>query len=143
MVATPAMAQVPADGERRLPVPAVTIYPGDIIQESMLTERSFLETTRWRHAVVESPRALIGKSARRTLLPSRPIPLNAVEDAKVVTRGVPTRIVFEEEGLNITTLGSPLQSGSVGEFIRVRNLDSGLTILARVQEDGTLRVGAK
>lgn len=126
-----------------LPVPAVTIYPGDIIQESMLKERDFPPNFRGRMAVVEAPLALIGKTARRTLLPGEAIPVNAVDDPKIVTRGVPTQVVFEENGLTITTLGSPLQSGSLGEQIRVRNIDTGRIILGVVQADGRVRIGAQ
>lgn len=127
--------------ERVLPVPAVTIYPGDIINESMLKDRSFPETYRFRTAVIESPRVLAGKAARRTLLPGEPIPMNAVDDPKLVTRGVQTAIIFEEGSLSITGVGIPLQSGALGETIQVKNVDSGRIITGRVQADGKVRIG--
>ena len=34
-----------------------------------------------------------------------------------------------------------LQTGSVGSFIRARNIDSGLIITGRVQPDGSILVG--
>jgi flagella basal body P-ring formation protein FlgA len=133
--------QILSAAELMLPVPAVTIYPGDTIQESMLRERSFPPNFRARSAVIEAPLALIGKTARRTLLPGEAIPVNAVDDAKLVTRGVLTQVVFQAEGLTITTMGSPLQSGSLGEQIRVRNTDTGRIILGTVQADGRVRIG--
>jgi flagella basal body P-ring formation protein FlgA len=133
--------QVVAAGELMLPVPTITIYPGDTIQESMLRERSFPPNFRARAAVIEAPLAVIGKTARRTLLPGEAIPVNAVDDAKLVTRGVLTQVVFQEEGLTITAMGSPLQSGSLGEQIRVRNSDTGRIILGTVQADGRIRIG--
>src|SRR3712207_9426612 len=66
----------------------------------------------YRTAVVESPRVLAGKTARRTLLPGEPIPVNAVDDPKLVTRGVQAQILFEEGGLSIMGIGIPLQSRS-------------------------------
>lgn len=137
-----AVATQPAAGEQRiLPVPAVTIYPGDTITESMLKDRTFPENYRFRTAVVESPRVLAGKTARRTLLPGEPIPLNAVDDPKLVTRGVQTAILFEEGGLSIIGVGVPLQSGTLGETIQVKNVDSGRIITGRVQSDGRVRIG--
>jgi flagella basal body P-ring formation protein FlgA len=127
--------------ERILPVPAVTIYAGDTIQESMLKDRAFPENYRYRTAVVESPRVLAGKMARRTLLPGEPIPMNAVDDPKLVTRGVQAQIVFEEAGLSIMGVGIPLQSGTIGETIQVKNVDSGRVITGRVQADGRVRIG--
>ncbi|MBB4040751.1 flagella basal body P-ring formation protein FlgA [Microvirga flocculans] len=127
--------------ERILPVPSVTIYPGDTITESMLKDRAFPENYRYRTAVVESPRVLAGKMARRTLLPGEPIPLNAVDDPKLVTRGVQTQILFEEGGLSIMGVGIPLQSGTMGETVQVKNVDSGRIITGRVQADGRIRIG--
>ncbi|WP_414473332.1 flagellar basal body P-ring formation chaperone FlgA [Microvirga sp. M2] len=124
-----------------LPVPAVTIYPGDTISESMLKDRAFPENYRFRTAVVESPRVLAGKMARRTLLPGEPIPMNAVDDPKLVTRGAQTAILFEEGGLSIIGIGIPLQSGTLGETIQVKNVDSGRIITGRVQSDGRIRIG--
>ena len=127
--------------ERILPVPSVTIYPGDTINESMLKDRAFPENYRYRTAVVESPRVLTGKMARRTLLPGEPIPMNAVDDPKLVTRGVQAQIVFEESGLSIMGIGIPLQSATMGETIQVKNIDSGRIITGRVQSDGRIRIG--
>ncbi len=91
--------------------------------------------------MIESRAAIVGKIARRTLLPGAPIPWNAVTEPKAVLNGAKIRIVFEEGGLNITTYGAALQSGSVGEIISVRNLDSGYTVTGTVQSDGSVRVG--
>lgn len=126
-----------------LPVPSVTIYPGDTIKESMLKDRNYPSNFRARSAVIESPVQLIGKVARRMLLPGEAIPTNAVDDARIVTRGVATQVVFQEEGLTISTMGSPLQSGSLGEQIRVRNIDTGRIIMGTVQADGTIRIGGQ
>lgn len=134
-------AQAALAGQLMLPVPMVTIYPGDLINESMLRERAFPPNFRARAAVVETPRALIGKVAKRTLLPGEAIPNNAVDDPKVITRGSPTQIVFQENGLTITALGTPLQDGSLGEQIRVRNSDTGRIVLGVVQADGRVRIG--
>ncbi|EIM24937.1 flagellar basal body P-ring formation chaperone FlgA [Microvirga lotononidis] len=140
-VMTLAASQAAMAEERILPVPSVTIYPGDTINESMLKDRVFPENYRYRTAVIESPRVLAGKMARRTLLPGEPIPMNAVDDPKLVTRGTQTQIVFEEGGLSIMGIGIPLQSGTLGETIQVKNVDSGRIITGRVQPDGRVRIG--
>jgi flagella basal body P-ring formation protein FlgA len=141
VVAIGATGRTATAEERILPVPSVTIYPGDTISESMLKDRSFPENYRYRTAVVESPRVLAGKTARRTLLPGEPIPMNAVDDPKLVTRGVQAQILFEEGGLSIMGIGIPLQSGTMGETIQVKNVDSGRIITGRVQADGRIRIG--
>ncbi|MCB5173568.1 flagellar basal body P-ring formation protein FlgA [Microvirga sp. SM9] len=124
-----------------LPVPSVTIYPGDIIKDSMLRERTFPPNFRARLAVVDSTLALVGKTARRTLLPGEAIPSNAIDEPKIVIRGAPTEIIFQEQGLTITAMGTPLQPGSLGEMIRVRNIDTGRIVHGVVQADGRVRIG--
>jgi flagellar basal body P-ring formation protein FlgA len=124
-----------------LPVPNVTIYPGDTIRENWLVDRDFSTSPFGRKSgMIDSHAALIGKIARRTLLPGVPIPLNAISEPKLVSNGEKVRIVYSEGGMTITTYGSALQSGSVGDIISVRNLDSGLTISGVVQSDGSISV---
>jgi len=49
--------------------------------------------------------------------------------------------VFAEGGLMISTYGSALQAGAVGDVIPVRNLESGLTVSGTIEDDGSVRVG--
>jgi flagellar basal body P-ring formation protein FlgA len=124
-----------------LPVPATTIYPGEIIDDGMITERSVQPSQVGRMMIVPHRSELVGKVARRTLLPGRPVPLVAVAVPDLVPRGTPIEIVFQEGGLTILAQAMTLEAGSAGDVIRVRNLDSGLIINAMVQSNGTVRVG--
>jgi len=125
-----------------LPVPGVTLYPGDIITEQALVDREFPEDSVLSKTAAARTRAdLVGKVSRRTLLPGQPIPPNAVGAPTVVANGAKVQILFEEEALRILALGTALQSGSAGEVISVRNTASGLTVSGTVQPDGTVHVG--
>lgn len=126
----------------RLPVPSITIYPGETIKDTVLVDRDFPSTAR-ELAVIGDRAALVGKVARRTLLPGRLVPQNAVAEAELVIRGETTMIVFQDDGLVISTLATPLESGGAGARVRARNVDSGLVVVGIVQDDGTLRVGAR
>jgi flagella basal body P-ring formation protein FlgA len=125
-----------------LPVPGTTIYPGDVITEHALVDRDFSDdSVMGKMAGVRTRADLVGKVARRTLLPGQPIPSNAVGEPTVVANGKKVRILFEEGPLHISTLGTALQSGSAGDIISVRNIASGLTVSGTVQADGTVQVG--
>ncbi len=50
-------------------------------------------------------------------------------------------LVYSEGGLVIVTSGAALQDGSIGDVVRVRNSDSGVTVSGAVQPDGSVRVG--
>jgi flagellar basal body P-ring formation protein FlgA len=124
-----------------LPVPSVTIYPGDTLKAAFLVDRDFSADPPVQGSVIDSRADLIGKVARRTLLPGVPIPLNAVNEPNAVANGAKVRVIFEQDGLVIETYAAALQSGAVGQVISVRNLDSGLTIAGTIQADGSVRVG--
>lgn len=131
-----------AEEHTSLPVPSTVIYPGDVIKDSVLVDRDFsAEFPAAKLAVAGNRAALIGKIARRTLLPGSPIPAGAVGDPKAVANGAKVRILYQDGGLSITAYGTALQAGSVGELISVRNLGSGLTVSGIVQDDGAVRVG--
>ena len=128
--------------ELELPVPRMMIYPGDVIGDDQLIERAFIAHTVARSTIHEAREALIGKVARRTLLPGQPIPINGVRDPYVVTQGKNALVVLEAGGLTITTNAMALQNGGIGDTVSLRNVDSGTIIKGTVAPDGTVRLAA-
>jgi flagellar basal body P-ring formation protein FlgA len=140
-VALACAAVAAASAQEALPVARVTIYPGDRITDSMLDDRADLVLRDAETLYIRSRDGLIGKVARRTLLPRQPIPVTAVDNPRLVIVGAQVKVVFAESGLQIVTYGIAQQAGGIGDVIRVRNQDSGLFISGRVQSDGSIRVG--
>jgi flagellar basal body P-ring formation protein FlgA len=126
---------------RSLPVLSVTLYPGDAISGGMLVDKQFTGTAKVFSGYILDAQELEGKFARRTLVAGLPIARAAVKDRDVVFQGTPAAAVFEAGGLSIQTTLLPLESGAAGQPVRARNPDSGLTVMAVAQADGTLRVG--
>lgn len=131
----------PACAGHILPVPSVTIYPGDVIKDSWIVDRDFGSGGPAPGAAIADRAALVGKVAHHTLLPGLPISSNAVGAPRLIVDGQKVRIIFQQDGLEIETYAAALQAGGAGDVISVRNLDSGLTISGVVQSDGTVRVG--
>lgn len=129
-----------AADERRLPVPAVAIRAGELIRDDMITERSFAPNVLGVAAFIEGRQVIVGRMARRNLLPGQPIPTNSIEDPWTIARGAMVKVVVEESGLSIVTYGAAMQSGAPGALIPVRNTDTGVIIRAVVQPDGTVKV---
>jgi flagellar basal body P-ring formation protein FlgA len=130
----PAAAQ-----EAVAPTPRVVIYPGDVIRDDMLADVA--EPARDASGpFVEQRSLIVGKVARLTLLPGHAIPFAGVSNRKLVANGVEVKLVYSEGGLEITTTGAALQDGSIGDIVRVRNDDSGVTVSGAVQPDGSVRV---
>lgn len=131
----------PLAQERVLPVPRVTIYPGDIITEDMLSERPFFGSDYEGPGFAATRDALVGRVARQTLLPHLPVAATGVREPHAVVQGRPAVVIFQSGALIISATAMPLQAGSAGQVISLRNTDSGTTIRGVVQEDGTVRVG--
>jgi flagellar basal body P-ring formation protein FlgA len=123
-----------------LPVPKVTIYPGDVIAAEALGTQIFGPGVE-RMPVIRSRDDVVGKVARRTLIPGKPIPLNAIRVVDAVSLGKQVQLIFEAGGLMITGIGVAQQNAGVGDQVSVRNSDSGQTIRGVVQADGSVRVG--
>jgi flagellar basal body P-ring formation protein FlgA len=80
-----------------LPVPAMTIYPGEAITDQSLVDREFpVDSAMSKLAGARTHADLVGKVARRTLLPGQPIPSNAVGKPTIVVAGGKVQIVFKE-----------------------------------------------
>ena len=133
-------APTPAAAAERRPVPAVTIYPGDTIREDMLTDQDFPDAVA-SSSFASNRTMLVGKVARRTLLPGLAIATNAVGEPRLVRIGALVRVVYKDDGLVIQAYAAALQNGAAGDMVSVRNSESGVTISGIVDADGSVHVG--
>lgn len=141
LAAVVGLPALPALAAEKLPMPRVTIYPGDIIAATMLTDGSFADGTAANFPIVASSDGLVGKVARRTLLPGHLIASNAIGEPDIVQRGTIVPAIYSDGALTITASVLALESGALNAPIQVRNVDSGKVIVGAVQADGSVRVG--
>jgi flagella basal body P-ring formation protein FlgA len=124
-----------------IPVPKVVIYPGDVIHDDMVMDVPANEVQGGvLNSTIETRSGLVGKMARRTLLPGRAVSSIAVNNPRAVINGAEVRLIYNEGGLTIAASASALQDGAIGDVIKVRNVDSGLTVSGVIQPDGSVRV---
>jgi len=123
-------------------VPERTIYPGEELLEELVRE---VEVTNpnLRGGYAEVTSEVLGKVTTRTLLPGRTIPVAALRDSWTVVRGKAVQLIFSGNGLTITATGTPLENATIGDFIRVRNIETGVIISGTVMENGSIQVAAK
>lgn len=140
LVASGASGGAIADESVRLLVPATVIYPGDVIKEELVMDRAFAPNTPGLAAFAADRASVVGRVARRTLVSGQPIPINALEEQKLVARGNIVKVIVEDGSLSIVTYGSSLQAGGPGTMIQLRNLDTGVIIRGVVQPDGSVRI---
>jgi len=128
------------DPGRTVFVPRAVIYPGDRITDATLIERQLLVSADNPPVFGEREEDLLGKFARRTLLPGELIPNTAVRSEDAVKQGRTYKLTYNSQFVSIVGVGVPMQSGAVGEIINVRNPESGLIIKARIEADQSLAV---
>lgn len=128
-------------GGQSVPVPRVVIYGGTIIVDAALEERDIQLGRTPEQNWHMSRSSLVGKVARRTLLPGQAIPIIAVKEPDLVKAGKPVALVFVSGQLTITGTGIALQAGGAGDRISAQNTESGALVRGIISSDGSLRVG--
>lgn len=129
-----------ARAQEPVPVPSVVIYPLATITPDMLTTAS-LSPPVLSSSYYMVRQDIVGKMAKQTLLPGRPIPIVALMTPRLFPQGARIHIIFEADGISASALGIALDAGSEGDIIRVRNSDSNLIVTGRVEGDGAVHVG--
>jgi flagella basal body P-ring formation protein FlgA len=117
------------------------VATADIRQGSLLTSDNVrietYESSTQQQDFVEP----LGLAARRQIRLDTvitPDMFEAVKSPLVVTRSQGVVIQVKQPGLSITAMGEAMQDGRANEYIKVRNVDSQKTLLARVNQDGTV-----
>ena len=141
-VALACATQAPAAADELGVIPSRIIYPGETIAADSLGMARVRPGKPSTIVFAHEPRELVGKVAKRTLLPGRFVPLASVRDAYLVAQGASVQVMFVEGGLTISVSAVTLESGSAGDLVKVRNIDSGAVFSGTVMGDGTVRVGA-
>ncbi|MDO9416062.1 flagellar basal body P-ring formation chaperone FlgA [Pararhizobium sp.] len=132
-----------AQAESRFAViPKQIIYPGEELDASHLEEVP-VTNPNLVEGYASSIDEIAGLVSKRTLLPGRVILTSALREQFAVQRGSAVRLVFNNGPMTITAGGSPLQDAAIGDFIKVRNTDSGIVVSGTVMADGTVHVVAK
>ncbi|MBD9373863.1 flagellar basal body P-ring formation protein FlgA [Rhizobium sp. ARZ01] len=123
-------------------VPKRTIYPGEQLDPAQLEE---VEVTNPNIApgYAEQIVTVSGLITKKTLLAGRIIPVSSLREPFAVSRGKTVRLVFQNGPLIISASGTPLEDASVGDLIKVRNMDSGVIVSGTVMGDHTVHVVAK
>ena len=137
LVVIATLAQVGISHAEPVAVPVVTIYPGDIISADMLSDQDLAGGG----SSYMSREAMLGRAARRTLLPGKPVLPGSVGEARVVRAGASVQIVLATGPLEILARGVAMQNGAVGDTISVRNSRSGRLVNGIVTSEGIIRIG--
>lgn len=89
---------------------------------------------------ITDPSQVVGQEARVALYAGRPIRSGDVGPPAVVERNQIIALIYEHSGVSITADGRSLGRAGPGEFVRVMNLSSRITVSGQVLPDGRVIV---
>lgn len=127
----------------RFVVPTETIRYKEQINKHSLKYKMFAINPDAASRYVLDFSQIEGKVARGLLLKDHPILLSSLKDPVLVEQGKSIKLIVRGANLVITATGIPLQSGSAGDYIKVRNVDSGRTVSGTITKDGSVEVGTE
>lgn len=85
----------------------------------------------------------VGKELRVAVYEGRPVLRSQLRAPTVIDRNQLITLAYEQDALRIETEGRALAAGGEGDVIRVMNLSSRATLMARVNSDGTATVAQR
>ena len=125
----------------RFVTPRAVIYPRQIIRADMLEQRDSQSRRVGGPSWIQDADDVVGKAARATLLPGRPIARDLVGEPQIVRIGSSVSLVFRAVGMDIRAAGVALQAAAAGDTIRARNTQTSAIVAGVLREDGAVIVG--
>jgi flagella basal body P-ring formation protein FlgA len=112
-------------------VAAQRITPGKIVRENDFITKS-MPITDLRGDYARSLDEVVGKAAGRSFSPGDPIFCEAFKNPVLVKSGETVQLRLDRKGIALTSQARAEEDGSLGQVIRVRNLDFSAVLKARV-----------
>jgi len=125
------------DRKVKVIVARLTIPKGSLIKPQMVEEET-LPLSKARYAF-QDLNQVIGKIARQTIPKGEVIKEKMLSPNYVVRKGNRVKVIYERGAIRIELYGLALDSGSVGNIIRVKNVSTGKILRCRVEKDGSVR----
>ncbi len=124
-----------------LPVPVRTILPSETLQESDFSTKDFIVNDSIKRNYLLNTKSIDRTVAIRVLTAGKPVALRFIKRKADARKGQAALARFVSGGIEIQGYLVPEQDGAAGEVIKVKNAQTGVSLLAVVSEDGTLVVG--
>jgi flagellar basal body P-ring formation protein FlgA len=83
---------------------------------------------------------VVGKRLLCSIGPNQPFSSRDLDQPSLVKRGDPVTILYQEEGIRLSTRGEAKESGGQGDRVRIRNVDSKKNILCQIIDAQTVEV---
>lgn len=128
--------------EEQQPVPVLKhrITKGQVIDADDI-EQHYVAEYKLQANTITNADELIGMMPSRTIAPQRPVRSNEITKPMIMSKGTIVQMLYQSQTMDIRTMGEVLDEGSVGEMVRVRNVDSRHIVHAKVMSSKEVAVG--
>lgn len=123
---------------KSIPVLNQSVKVGDVLTEEMLTieKREMLNV----RDTYQSKSSLVGMQAVRFLNAGQVVQYNDVKKEQLVKRGQMVKAIVGNNAFEVAITAEVQESGSAGEVVKVKNLDSQKVFAAKIIERGVVRI---
>jgi flagella basal body P-ring formation protein FlgA len=123
---------------QKVPVLNQTVKVGEVLTEEMLTvEKREMMNAR---DTVQSLSTLVGMQATRFLNAGQVVQFRDVKKEQVVKKGQMVKALVGNNTFEVAISAEVQEAGSVGEVVKVKNLDSHRVFAAKIVERGVVRI---
>ncbi len=123
---------------KKVPVLNQSVKFGDVLTEEMLTleKREMLNVRDTYQAIPQ----LVGMQAMRFLNAGQVVQYSDVKKEQVAKRGQMVKAIVGNNSFEVAISAEVQEAGSVGEVVKVKNLDSQKVFAAKIIERGVVRI---
>lgn len=129
-----------ADEWRMMPVAVRPLLKGSIVSANDIQFQRMNGTSMTRDSL-ENLSDVVGRSLTKDVGQGEMFKASAVVIPPVINSGSRVTLVFRQNRLELTAVGTALENGGLGQDIRVRNDSSKKIVMGRVIEPGLVIVG--
>jgi flagella basal body P-ring formation protein FlgA len=119
--------------ERMVKIPTLSrsLQSGAIIQEKDIAWVT-IRALSVNENIIQNTDDLIGSTPRKSIVSGNMIRSTDIEKPRIVNRGDAVTLVFNKNGMYLTTKGRAMQDGTIGDTITISNLSSNRQIEGRI-----------
>jgi flagella basal body P-ring formation protein FlgA len=123
---------------QKVPVLNQSVKVGDVLTEDMFSveKRQMLNARE----TFQKPESLAGMQAVRFLNAGQTVQFNDVKKEQVLKKGQMVKAVAGSSDFEVAISAEAQESGSVGDVVKIKNLDSQKVFAARVVQRGVVRI---
>jgi flagella basal body P-ring formation protein FlgA len=126
--------------QQAVPVLKHRITKGQVIDAEDI-EQEYVSEYKLQANTITNADELIGMMPSRTIAPHRPVRSNEIMKPMIMSKGAIVQMLYQSPTMDIRTMGEVLDEGSVGDMVRVRNLDSRQVVHGKIMSSKEVAVG--